>query len=55
MRETVIIDITEVKANFWDRLRKVSSKDETTIKDLLIEIRNQIIVMEDLVNAQRDE
>ena len=48
--DTVLVDLNEVKAGFWDRLSDLSQDGETTIKDLLIELRNQISIVKGLEN-----
>jgi hypothetical protein len=48
--DTVLVDLNEVKVGFWDRLSNLSQDGETTIKDLLIELRSQISIVKGLEN-----
>ncbi len=45
---TVLVDINEVKVDLWNRLREVAADDKATVKDLLVELRGQIILIDEL-------
>lgn len=46
--DTVLIDLNEVKVGFWNRLREVAADDKATVKDLLVELRGQIVLIDEL-------
>ncbi len=46
--DTRLIDLNEIKVGFWERIRDIAQNDEVTLKDFLIEMRAQILVMEEL-------
>lgn len=52
--DTVLIDLNEVKVGFWNRLREIAQDDEITIKDFLVEMRSQILIMEELESREND-
>ena len=52
--DTVLIDLNEVKVGFWNRLREIAQDDEITVKDLLVEMRSQILIMEELESREND-
>ena len=50
--DTVLIDLNEVKVGFWDRLVELSKDKESTVKDLLVEMRSQILLINELTKAK---
>lgn len=50
--DTVLIDVNEVKVSFWDRLVELSRDKDSTVKDLLVELRSQILIINELTKAK---
>jgi len=52
--DTVLIDLNEVKVGFWNRLRDIATDDEVSVKDFLVEMRSQILIIESLESGEND-
>ena len=48
--DTLLVDLNEVKVGFWERLRSLTQDNDITVKDLFIELRSQILIVEELEN-----